>query len=208
MTAVSHAAAQGSVSGIAADADTGEPIAGSYMFEVIPGEAQRADILNFSGVRSRRTNAAGAFQFQADPPSITGRMWNWLSPPRTRRFHFYHPNYGLIWGREEKDGQVRIEASLRDAHRRQADAAELCGARRAAGELRETIRGIVCPPKTPERYANGEPCAEGPLDSKGRRKGQWIFRKEDGSIAAIGQYESGTAVGEWRFHTSQVPNTN
>lgn len=150
MTAVSHAAAQGSVSGIAADADTGEPIAGSHIFEVIPGKAQRADILNFSGVRSRRTNAEGVFQFQADPPSITGRMWNWLSPPRTRRFHFYHPNYGLIWGREEKDGQVRIEASLRDAHRRQADAAELCGARRANcekpfGELyaRRKLRNVM-----------------------------------------------------------------
>ncbi len=202
--AVSNAA----ILGIAVDRDTGEPIAHAHIFEVIPGEAPRADIRKFDAVRSRQTDNDGTFRFDAESPSMAKRFGNWLSPPREARFHFYHPTYGLIWGRESKGGQVRIEATLRDAHLRQADATGLCLARRVADELREIIREIACPPATPERYENGLSRAEGPTDSKGRRSGQWIFRREDGSIAAIGQYKLGGAVGEWGFHPNPSSDSN
>ena len=200
VAATPSAAEPGLVRGVALDANTGEPIAGAWIFAVVPGESRRADVRKFERVRRIETDAEGSFEFPPAETGVVDHVFSFFSTPRAERFHFYHPNYGLVWGREAQDGSVTIKPSLRDAHLRQEDAKTMCLGRWAADEMRETVRSYVCPPADPTVYPNGRARAEGALDRQGRRTGPWIFRREDGSIQAVGVYEAGGAVGEWGFH--------
>ncbi|MEZ4289647.1 MAG: hypothetical protein R3E53_03550 [Myxococcota bacterium] len=183
----------GAVRGHFRDADTGEPIAGAMVFEVSTRGAGGADLLRIARLRTARTDADGRFDF---PPSAA---MPGLTPRYGPRYDAWHASYGLIRGREASEGTVELRASLRDAHLRQADAAALCAVR-DRDELTRRIAELACPPARPDLLADRTPRARGALDAQGRRDGDWVFLREDGSVIAEGRYEAGAAIGTWRFH--------
>ena len=190
------ARAQEAVSGQAVDLDTGQPIAGAWIFEAVARGSRAADVRHFASVRVARADDAGRFAFTPRP-----RSWfSLLRPEPEKRYHFYHPNYGLLWGRAAKAGRVQIRASLRESHLRQADAAQLCPNRNERDPLREKIHRLACPPADPLSYPDGTPRAVGPYDERARRIGHWTFFRSDGSVVAQGHYDAGAAIGEWSFY--------
>ena len=174
------------------DADTGEPIADAWVFEVVPAERRGADVRRFSRVRETRTDAQGRFRFE---PLSSGFFSALFSSKRAPRLHAYHPSYGLVWGRGTPS---TIELSLREAYLRKSDAHNLCVARQADA-LHERIRSLACPPARPDLFPDGRPRAEGRLDPAGRRTGWWTYYREDRSVIARGRFEAGAATGQWEF---------
>lgn len=196
--APSGAGGAAGVSGTARDANTGEPIVGAWIFQSVPSRQWTADVRRFARVAIARTDARGRFRFPDDARSLLARALPFVDETPAR-YHFYHPSYGLVWGREASRGGLRIEARLRDAHLRQRDALLLCtGEERDA--LRRTVRDVACPPNDPSRFPDGSPRATGPVDERGRRTGAWTFYRADGSRIATGTYQAGGAVGEWEFY--------
>lgn len=204
------------VTGRAIDTDTGEGIADAWVFEAIPRRRAASDVRRFSDVRVARTDRDGRFSFPPRDTSFLARLFFWRARVPAR-YDFYHPNYGLVWGREARGDDIEIRASLRDSHLRLADAKALCtgspsgrdGSDRvdegaSVDPLREAIRADVCPPRDPSRYEDGSPRAAGPVDSFGRRTGRWTFYRRDGSVSAEGSYQDGGAVGEWVFHPGRA----
>ncbi len=181
------------VLGTARDANTNEPIVGAWIFQVEGRPASGADVARIDRVEMTKTDSDGRFEFgRPSRTSFFGRS----DPPR---YVFYHPSYGLVRARASEDGRhVRFRPSLRDAHLRKADAIFYCTAPRRDPMARKLFE-LACPPATADRFPNGRPRAEGPVDERGRRHGRWTFYREDGSVIARGEYRAGAAVGNWLF---------
>lgn len=183
------------IGGTAVDANTGEPIADALIFQVVPAGRSGADVGRIASSRSTRSGAQGQFEFDSASPGFT------LGSSYPPRYHFYHPSYGLLRGGEARGGRVRFEASLRDAHLRQADATGLCvkAQQSDANEMVREIAALACPPASPERFSNGQARATGDVDDRGRRIGAWRFFRSDGSVIARGTYRAGAAIDPWSF---------
>ena len=192
-----RASAEDRVAGTALDANTKEPIVGAWIFQVEGHGASGADVPRIDRVEMTRTDAEGRFAFERrSGPRFFGHFFGRSDDPR---YVFYHPSYGLVRAHASPDGrQVRFRPSLRDAHLRQADATLSCTAPRRDALARK-LSQLACPPGVADRFPNGRPRAEGPLDEHGRRTGSWIFHREDGSVIARGEYRAGAAVGAWQF---------
>ena len=194
-----RAVAEDRVVGTAMDADTQEPIAGAWIFQVEGRSAIGADVPRVDRVEMTRTDSEGRFEFER--PSQTP----FFGRSDSLRYVFYHPGYGLLRARAVRDGRrVEFRPSLRDAHLRQADATFYCTAP-ARDALAKKLSELACPPGVADRFPDGRPRAEGPLDDRGRRDGSWTFYREDGSIIARGEYRAGAAVGVWQFEPPPRP---
>lgn len=183
------------VTGRVVDAATGEPIPNAWVFEAVRAERLAADVRHFRRVREVQTDADGRFRFEPAPQSLLSRLRARFSSAPPPRYHVYHPSYGLVWGREDA-GTIRLD--LRNAHLRQMDAKTLCVSEETDA-LHERVQSLACPPARPDEFANGRPRAEGELDRRGRRTGEWTFYREDGSTRARGRYVDGGAAGEWKY---------
>jgi hypothetical protein len=191
--------AEAEIVGSARDADTDEPIAGAWIFEVHREPGLGADVLHVDHVRTTRTDAEGRFTFEAERSGLgLGRRYAPI-------YHFFHPSYGLLKSRATDEGRrVSFRPSLRDAHLRLADATAFCRDP-AVDAMAEKMRKLACPPARTARFADGRPRARGPLDDRGRRDGEWTFFREDGSVIARGHYRAGAAVGRWTFEAPAEP---
>ena len=192
-----RAVASQPTTGSARDADTNEPIEGAWIFEVERAKASGADVLRVKSARMTRSAADGSFRFDA-PSGL--RLFG---PDYPAQYLFYHPSYGLLRARAEKNPhEVRLRPSLRDAHLRQADAIAFC-TNPARDDMARKMIELACPPDLPGRFTNGQPRAQGAVDDRDRRTGLWTFFRADGSVVARGEYRMGAAVGDWRF---EAPN--
>ena len=191
------------VTGLVLDANTAEPIEYAWIFEAVPEATRGADVRTFGAVRIVSTNARGEFLFESARRSWVDSLLHPFRSTTPARYHFYHPSYGLLWGREAENGRVSFKPSLRDAHLRIADAEQFCVSGAKQDPLRNKVRSLACPPGRAARYADGSPRAQGEFDAQGRRTGRWTFFREDGSVIASGEYDAGAATGEWGFHPAR-----
>ena len=189
----------GAVGGRALDADTGEPIPNAWIFEAIPRETRGADVRRVSSARWTQTDNEGRYTFEKAKTSALGALIKAPAP----RYHFYHPSYGLVRGREANETATIIRASLRDSHLRLADLLATTNCTSAQQDSRDPmalqLAKLVCPPGITDRYPNGNERARGPLDDQERRHGDWEFFREDGSLQARGSYAAGAAIEPWVF---------
>lgn len=188
------------VEGMARDSDTGEPIERAWIFEAVPVGTVGADLERIASIQTERSDDEGRFRFEPRPEA-KGLSMKRTYPPR---YHFYHPSYGLVRGREAKGEPVEFTVSLRNAHLRQRDAAAYCSpAKRqaeAANGMALKLVELGCPPADPSSFSNGQARATGPTDDRGRRNGAWTFYRKDKSIIAKGTYAAGAAVDPWAFY--------
>jgi len=184
------------ITGRVVDANTGEPIEGAWVFQVVPADRLVADVRRFERVREAQTDAEGRFRFESEAPSLLDSLLSYFSsPPRPPRYHTYHDSYGLLWGRQAAG---TIELSLRDSFLHIQEAMTLCGGR-GDDAFHTRVTTLACPPARPDLFPNGKRRAIGDLDKEGRRAGPWQFYREDGSIIAAGQYAGGGPVTNWRY---------
>ncbi|MGB0620547.1 MAG: hypothetical protein ACPGVZ_13875 [Myxococcota bacterium] len=174
------------------DANTGEPIAGVWVFEAVPAERLAADVRRFGRVREQQTDEDGRFRFE---PVGRGFLERLFSEPKPPRYHVYHESYGFVWGRAEAG---RIEISLFNSNPQYQDALLFCTSKEE-DLLRERVRSLHCPPARPELFADGSPRTRGAHDARGDRTGVWRFYREDGSVIAEGWFVGGAATGNWVY---------
>ena len=137
------------------------------------------------------TDADGHFEI---PWHLSPNVWMWLFLNERLPVQVYHASYGHLYGLRPQGNPWTFELSL--LHSRFDAAWERC----AEEWDRSEIKNVACPPGHDQAsHPNGQRRYTGQTNRMGKRHGDFVFFRADGSVLAKGFYWHGKAAAKWDF---------